>query len=190
MREMRRKDREMNTEFALSIVDKVAYANITTMNEDGTPHTIPISIAREGMNVYMHSASSGSKVDNVKRSSMATMTFVGEVNVPSPIEKSEYEEAEKEGNIGKLLLSKKFTTEFESAVAFGRIYIVDNDEEKIKGLRLICEKYTPENMDYFDKAIEVSLDIVTVMRFEIDEIKGKRKKFDLKGEEMKWGRME
>lgn len=190
MNEMRRKDREMDKDFALSIVDKVAFANITTMNEDNTPHTIPISIARDGDNIYMHSASSGTKIDNIKRSPVATMTFVGEVKVPPPIKQSEYEEAEKEGSIGRMLLSKKFTTEFESAVAYGRIYIVEDEEEKVKGLRLISEKYTPDNMPYFDKAVEVSRGVVTVLRFEIDEIKGKRKKFDIHGEEMKWGRME
>ncbi|MDO5707120.1 MAG: pyridoxamine 5'-phosphate oxidase family protein [Andreesenia angusta] len=187
---MRRKDREMSEEFALRIIDKSIYANLTTIDSEGLPYTIPISVAREGKSVYMHSAKEGTKIDNIKNNNFAIMTFVGDTKIPDPITESEYKKAVEEGKAGKYLLSKKFTTEFESAVARGKISIVESDEEKIKGLRLISEKYTPENMPYFDNAIKVSLNIVNVIRFDIESIKGKRKKFDKNGEEMKWQRME
>ena len=47
-----------------------------------------------------------------------------------------------------------FTTAFESAMAFGKIYRITSDEEKISALKLLCEKYCPDNMPAFDIAIQ------------------------------------
>lgn len=56
-------------------------------------------------------------------------------------------------------------------------------------MKLICEKYTPTKMDYFDLAIKAGLKRTNVYKIEIEEVKAKRKKYDINGEEMKWGRM-
>lgn len=189
-REMRRKDREMGEEFALGIIDKAVYGNLTTVDEDKVPYTIPISPVRDGKSVYMHSAKEGRKIDNVKSSPFATMTFVGETKVPAPITEEDYNKAMEEGKGARFLLSKKFTTEFESAVAEGKISIVEDEDEKVKALRLLSEKYTPGNMPYFDEAVKASFGVVEILRFDIENIKGKRKKFDKSDEEMKWERME
>lgn len=186
---MRRKDREMDEDFALEIIDKSDFANLTTIDEENIPYTIPISTAREGKKIYMHSAKEGRKIENIKKNKYATMTFVGDIRVPDPIKKEEYEEVKEKGLDNKYLLSKKFTTEYESAIVVGNIHVVKKDEEKIKGLKLLSEKYTPENMKYFNEAIESSLNFLEVIRLDIKEIKGKRKKFDKQGNEMKWQRM-
>lgn len=56
-------------------------------------------------------------------------------------------------------------------------------------MKLICEKYIPTKMDYFDLAIKAGLKRTNVYKIEIEEIKAKRKKYDINGEEMKCGRM-
>lgn len=68
--------------------------------------------------------------------------------------------------------------------------MLEDEEEKIKGMRLICEKYTPDKIDYFNIAIKTGLKRVNVYTLEIDEIKSKRKKYDEYGKEMKWARLE
>ena len=45
-------------------------------------------------------------------------------------------------------------------------------------------------MSQFDGAINASLDRTAIFKISIDEITGKRKKYDKNGEEMKFGRME
>lgn len=70
------------------------------------------------------------------------------------------------------------------------VELVEDEKEKIKAMRLICEKYTPEKMKYFDMAIKAGLKRTNVYKVEIEEITSKRKKYDVDGEEMKWGRME
>ena len=190
MREMRRKDRAMDKSFALSIIDKAEFGTLATTNEDGSPYCIPISFARQDDKIYLHSACQGAKVENIERNPKVCISFVGEVQVPPPSPKEELDKAmENPQTFGKYI-SNKFTTEFESALVFGTAHFVEDREEKILGLRLISEKYTPFYMPYFMDAVEASLRVTCVLRIDIENISGKRKKYDKDGIEMKWGRME
>ena len=73
----------------------------------------------------------------------------------------------------------------------GKAELVETDEEKIAGLRAICERFLPRHMDAFEDAIRRSLARTAVVRITLTAPPtGKRKQYDKQGEEMKWGRME
>jgi nitroimidazol reductase NimA-like FMN-containing flavoprotein (pyridoxamine 5'-phosphate oxidase superfamily) len=157
--QMRRKDRERDANFAWNVFDKAEYAVLATVNSDGTPYCIPLSTARRNVNgtdnvVYFHCAHEGHKLDNIKRNSAVTLTCASNVRVP-------------EG---------RFTTEFESCVITGRAEIVEDDAEKIEGLRAICEKYTPAIMDKFEAAVKGSLSATCICRVIPIEVTGKELK--------------
>lgn len=61
--------------------------------------------------------------------------------------------------------------------------ITNDEEEKIKALRLICEKYTPTKMAYFPIAIKAGLKRTNIYSIKIEEITAKRKKYDANGQE-------
>lgn len=190
LNEMRRKDREMSKDFAYSIIDKSHFGTVATINEDGSPYCVPVSPARTGDKIYIHGACQGTKLDNIMHRPKVCISFVGEVKVPPPFTREEFEKSLDDPSTFGKKVSEKFTTEFESAVVFGTASIVQDREEKILGLRLITEKYTPGNMPYFDAAAEISLERTCLIRIDITDIKGKRKKFDSDGVEMKYMRME
>lgn len=154
MRNMRRKDREQSRDFALAIADTCAYSVMATVNPDGSPYCIPLSMAREGEWLYFHSAREGHKIDNLRHGNRVCVSCVGE-SKPIP---------------------GKFSIEFESAIISGTAREVTDNEEKTRALRLICERYTPDNMAAFDNEIRKSLDITAVWKIHIDEIRGKAKK--------------
>lgn len=165
---MRRKDREMSKEFALSVIDKCEYAVLGISDENGVPYCVPITIVRDGNTVYFHSAQQGLKVDCIARDNRACLTCVGDTH----------------------RLTDKFTTEFESAIARGIITQVENDSEKIYALRLLCQRHTPTNMAAFDGAIARSLSRTAVFAIELEQITGKRKKYSSDGTELKFGKTE
>lgn len=165
---MRRKDREMPKEFALEVADKCEWATLGMVTPQGMPYCVPITIARDGAFLYFHSAHEGLKIDCLRGESQVCLSCVGDTQ----------------------RATDRFTTEFESAVILGKASEVTEDQEKIHALRLICERHTPANMAEFDTAIQRSLPRTAVWRIEIQEITGKRKKFDAQGKEMKFGRME
>lgn len=187
---MRRKDRKMNREFGIEVIDNSRYGVISMIDEDNEPYGIPLSIVRDEENLYFHSAMDGRKVKVIEKNSNVSISFIGETKIPENYTKEELDEIVKDESKAVLLISSVFTTEYESAVVKGNVRLVEDEEEKIKAMKLICEKYTPTKMDYFDMAIKAGLKRTNVYGIEIEEITAKRKKYDTHGEEMKWGRIQ
>ena len=150
---MRRKDRELSPELALSIADRCGYAVLSLVSKDSLPYAVPVSPARMGGYMYFHCANEGTKTDIMRENPDVCLVCVGN-NQPA---------------------EDKFTTYFESAIIKGKASEATDKEEKIAALRVICEKYTSSNMSDFDNAIERSLDRTAVWKISIDEITGKAK---------------
>ena len=175
---MRRKDREVNKEFGLKVIDNSIYGVISTVDDDNQPYGIPLSIARDGNTLYFHSAMSGRKVNMFNKNPNVSVVFVGETKVPEIYSNDELDKILKDETKAGILSSKVFTTEFESAIAVGKVRLVEDEEERVRGLRLICEKYTPTKMAYFPMAVKAGLKVANVYSIEIEEITAKRKKLD------------
>ncbi|NLJ97750.1 MAG: pyridoxamine 5'-phosphate oxidase family protein [Tissierellia bacterium] len=187
---MRRKDREMSREFGVEVIDKSIYGIISMIDEDNELYGIPLSIVRNENTLYFHSAKEGRKVKIFGENPKVSVAFVGETKIPENYTKDELDEIVKDESKTVLLISSVFTTEYESAVVKGKVKLVEDEEEKIKAMKLICEKYIPTKMDYFPMAIKSGLKRANIYRIEIEEITAKRKKYDIHGKEMKWGRID
>lgn len=187
---VRRKDREMDREFGLKVIDNSSYGVLSMVDKGNEPYGIPLSIVRDGNTLYFHSAMEGRKVRVLEKNPQVSVAFVGETKVPENYSNEELEAMMKDGAKAGVLISKVFTTEFESAIVVGKVKLIENDDEKIKALRLICEKYTPTKMEFFPLAIKGGLKRTNIYSLAIEEIKAKRKKYDNNGEELKWGRNE
>jgi len=183
---MRRKDREMGREFGLEVIDKSKFGIISMLDQDKEPYGLPLSIVRDEENLYFHSAMDGRKVIIFEKNPHVSIAFVGQVVVPENYTKEELDEIAKDESGAGLLLSHVFTTEFQSAIVKGKVVLIEDREEKIRAMKLICEKYTPSKMDYFDLAIHAGLNSTHVYKIGIEEITAKRKRYNSKGEEMKW----
>ncbi|MEW8974310.1 MAG: pyridoxamine 5'-phosphate oxidase family protein [Tissierellaceae bacterium] len=188
---MRRRDREMNREFGIEVIDRATYGIVSVIdNEANLPYSIPLSVARDGETLYFHSAMDGKKVRIFESSPSVSVVFVGETKIPEIYTKEELDEMVKDKSKAGAFISKVFTTEFESTIVLGKVRLIDDREEKINAMKVICEKYTPIKMEYFSTAIESGLSRTNVYAIDIEEITAKRKKYDRDGKEMKWGRME
>jgi nitroimidazol reductase NimA-like FMN-containing flavoprotein (pyridoxamine 5'-phosphate oxidase superfamily) len=148
---MRRKDREMPREFAEGVIDRCGYAVLATVNRDGTPYCIPLSMVREGEWLYFHCAREGQKLDNLRYRNRVCVTCVGDTRSPPG----------------------QFTVAYSSAVIFGTAEELTGDPEKIHALRLICERYTPDNMAAFEEAIGRALEATAIWKIRIETITGK-----------------
>lgn len=186
---MRRKDREMSREFGIELIDRADFGVVSIIDKNNEPYGIPLSIVRDGNNLYFHSALDGKKVKIFEKNPIVSVSFVGQVKVPENYTDQEMSEMAKDKSKSDLFISKIFTTEYESAIIKGKVSLVEDKEEKFTAMKLICEKYVPTKMDYFKLAF-AKADLTNLYKIEIEEVKAKRKKYDAHGEEMKWGRME
>ena len=154
--EMRRKDRRLDPQTALSLLAQCEYAVVSTVNEDGTPYGIPVSPVLEGRNLYFHCALEGRKLENIKNNPSVCVACVGKTK----------------------LVPEKFTTEYQSAVAFGTASMVEDEKEKIRILYLLCQKYAASNLQSFDQAISRSLHRTGICKIELTEISAKGKRIN------------
>lgn len=151
---MRRKDREMDKNFALAVADKCEYAVLSLISPEGKPYAIPLSVVCEGEYMYFHCAMEGEKIDCMRNNPNGCMVCIGSTEVQAD----------------------KFTTKFESAIIKGQLSEVTDEAKKIHVLRILCEKYTPTNMADFDNAIARSISRTAIWKMSINKITGKCKK--------------
>lgn len=154
MREMRRKERAMTEKEARRVLHACEYAVLSMVGPDGKPYAVPISPAGVGNTVYFHCAPAGYKLECMEHEPEVCLVCAEDI-VPLP---------------------EQFSTTYRSAIAYGRAKAVTDDAEKIRALRLICEKYAPSNMDGFDEAIRKSLAHTGIVKIELREVSGKQKK--------------
>lgn len=170
---MRKKSREMDSQWALEVMRKAPYITVCVTRADGTAYGVPLSLAAKDDDTwYFHCALEGEKLDAIKANPMVCLSAVSRCT-PTV--------GPRDGS---------FTLQYKSAIAFGKAEVVEDDAEKIEALRLICERFLPQHMDAFEASIERSLARTAVVRIRLTEPPtGKRKQYDSNGEEMKYGRV-
>ena len=121
-REMRRKNCVISTETAEKILREGEFGVLALSGDDGYPYAVPINYAVEGNKIYFHSAKTGHKLDAIRNNDKVSFCVVDRHEV----------------------VAEEFTTYFSSAIAFGRIKIVDDndDPDKLRGLELLADKYS------------------------------------------------
>lgn len=130
---MRRKDREMDREFGLKVIDKSICGVLSTMDHGNVPYGIPLSIVRDGDTLYFHSAKNGKKVNIFEKSPKVSVVFVGETKIPEIYTNEELDKIIKDESKAGVLGSKVFTTEFESAIVVGQVKLIEDEDKTFVG---------------------------------------------------------
>lgn len=153
MREMRRNDRQIRHEEAVAILKKGEFGVFTTTGDQGYPYGVPVSYAYDGDAIYFHSAKEGHKLDAVRANPKCSFTVVGDTE----------------------LLPGKFSTNYESAIAFGHAEEVEG-EEKQRALMALIGKYSGDFMDKGQKYVGHSGKDTVVIKIAIDHLTGKARR--------------
>jgi len=76
-REMRRSDRQLNTEDALSILEHGEYGIFSTVSADGIPYGVPVSYTYFNQRIYFHCAKNAGlklKISGIMRMSASLLS--------------------------------------------------------------------------------------------------------------------
>ena len=152
MKSMRRIDRQMTDEEALGVLTKCEYGILSTVGENGQPFGTPLSYVLMDHNIYFHCALTGTKLDNIYLNAKVCFTVVGSTKV----------------------LQDKFSTEFESVMAFGDACIIEG-EEKSQVLKEVIKKYSPSFIEEGDKYINNAIEKTCVVKIGIKHLTGKHR---------------
>ncbi|MDE6886133.1 MAG: pyridoxamine 5'-phosphate oxidase family protein [Helicobacteraceae bacterium] len=186
---MRRKDRELDKLQALHIMKEAQYCTISSSADcvkdfkisdkaiqnplDYAIFSIPISFVYDDNSIFIHTAKQGRKISFFNDESLVCLVFVGKVKVPDLFSKEEVEFIA--NNTPKKLGSHIFTTEYESVIAYGKIYLVKDRVKRNRAMQLLCEKYTPKSIDFAQISIDLESSYFNVYEIKLKQISAKAK---------------
>ncbi|MDX9801101.1 MAG: pyridoxamine 5'-phosphate oxidase family protein [Spirochaetia bacterium] len=150
-REMRRKEKLMSEKEAYEIVKNTEWMTLSTVAENGYPYGIPLNHVYSDGKIYFHSALEGQKVDAFRKENRVCISIVKSSEI----------------------VPDKFSTNFKSVTAFGKISFVENQDEKRAALTSIIKKFSPGFEESGAAYIEKLFARTGVYCVEIEHITGK-----------------
>lgn len=163
-RDMRRRNCALSTETAEKILRDGDFGVLALSGDDGYPYAVPINYAFADGKIYFHSAKTGHKLDAMRNNDKASFCVVARHDV----------------------IAEEFTTYFVSAIAFGRIKIIEDNDvtEKRHALELLADKYSASaSVELRDKEI-ARVNAVSIPVMTIEHLTGKAARELVRGGEI------
>ena len=150
-RDMRRKRQLLSEEDSIDILTKATAGTLALLGDNDYPYAVPISYVYQERKLYFHSALAGHKVDAIRKCDKASFCVIDKDEVHP----------------------EKYTTYFRSVIAFGRIHIIEDEQEKQETARMLGNRYNPNNDESLQKEIESGISRMLMIRLDIEHLTGK-----------------
>ena len=150
-RAMRRKRQQLSEEESIRILQESTAGTLALLGDDGYPYAVPISYVYADGRLYFHSALSGHKVDAIRKCEKASFCVIAQDEVHP----------------------EKHTTFYRSVIAFGRIHIVEDEQERLASARMLGNRYNPNQEEALQRELEKGLSRMLVIRFDVEHLTGK-----------------
>ena len=151
---MRRNKQQLSEEETLNILNEATNGVLALDGDEGYTYAVPLNFAYADGKIYFHSALTGHKLDAIKNNDKVSFCAVTKDEI----------------------VQEEFTSYFKSAIAFGKIKIIsENDNpEKKRGLELLADKYSPNvPLDKREMVINGQMKALSVIILEVEHLTGK-----------------
>ena len=153
-RKMRRYKQQLADEEAIAVLERGKTGVLAVIGDEGYPYTVPINYVYTDGKVYMHSALTGHKIDAIRACDKASFCVIDADDV----------------------VPADYSTNFRSVVAFGRVRIVEDEREKMMSIRLLGDKYNPNQPESLDAEVSKSFARLHMIALDIEHMTGKQSK--------------
>lgn len=154
-RKMRRSKQELPADEALRLLEAGSSGVLALLGDGGWPYAVPLSYAYAAGKLYFHCARAGHKLDAVRNEPRASFCVVAQ----------------------DLVVPEKYTTHYRSVIAFGRVRILEDGDEKRRGIELLAERFAPDDSaGHRRRVVDSEWDNFCVLEFDIEHITGKEAK--------------
>ena len=150
-REMRRKNQLLSKEESMEILNRGTSGVLALLGDKDYPYALPMSYVYADGNIYFHSAKVGHKIDSILKHNKASFCVIDQDKV----------------------VPEEYTTYFRSVIAFGKIRIIEQDEEKRRAIEILAEKYSPDLEEGRKAEIESGYQHMSMCILEIEHMTGK-----------------
>ncbi len=151
-RDMRRKKQCLSAEECVTILKKGTSGVLAVLGEEAYPYAVPISYLYEDGKIYFHSAKSGHKIDAIKQNSKASFCVIDQDHV----------------------VPEEYTSYFRSVIVFGKVRIMEDEQEKYRAIERLAMKYAPDDsVENRKKAIEREWKPLCMLELTVEHMTGK-----------------
>lgn len=150
-RGMRRKAQLLSEEETIKIFEKGTSGVLAVLGDEDYPYAVPLSYIYCDSKIYFHGAKSGHMLDSILKHEKVSFCVIDEDKV----------------------VPEEYTTYFRSAIAFGKVRVIDNENEKRNAIEKLAVRYTPNDEEGRLKKIEREYKILCMFELDIEHMTGK-----------------
>ncbi|MEE9366317.1 MAG: pyridoxamine 5'-phosphate oxidase family protein [Dehalococcoidales bacterium] len=151
-RAMRKKEKEITDSAEIEQVIKQARVCRLGFVDGNEPYVVPVCFGYKDNAFYFHCAPEGRKIDLIKKNNRVCVEVEADVEIINA-----------ENPCG-------WSIKYRSVIGVGRAYILEDEEDKIRGLAVLMRQFGDKEPDMeFEKA-----DRAAVVRIDIEHIAGKK----------------
>mgnify|MGYP001026163970 FL=1 len=122
-REMRRKRQALSTEEISSVLNRGTSGVLALSGDDNYPYAVPISYVYDGEKIFFFFFKSGHKLDAIQQNEKVSFCVIDQDKI----------------------VPDEYTSYFRSVIAFGRVEVIKDEEEKLKAIEKLAIKYAPKD---------------------------------------------
>ena len=151
-----RRSQALSPEECNEVIDHATHGVLALLGAEGYPYAVPLSPARVGATIYFHSATRGHKLDAIAHCDKASFCVIDTDQI----------------------VPEEFTTYYKSVIAWGRVSIIEDDEEKRRALTALAGRYCKAGIGegYEEKLaaeLQKSWNGCVAFKLEIEHLSGK-----------------
>lgn len=151
-REMRRKNQQLTDKECTEILKNATSGVLALSGDGGYPYAVPLSYVYDGAKIYFHCAKSGHKIDAINRDAKASFCVIAQ----------------------DVVVPEKYTTRYKSVILFGKIRILEKEDEKHAAIEKLAVKYASDNtQDDIEQEVERYKSALCMLELTPDYISGK-----------------
>ena len=151
-REMRRKKQILSNQENVELLEKETSGVLALLGDDEYPYAVPISYVYDNSKIYFHSAKEGHKIDAIRKCSKASFCVIAQDEI----------------------FPEKYTTYFKSVIVFGKIRILEDENEIREAIERLAMKYHPtDSIENRIQEIAREWKALCMMELSIEHMTGK-----------------
>ena len=152
---MRRKEKEITHKVINEEILRQTDVGRLGLVIDGAPYVVPMNFCYTQDKIYLHSHKDGKKMQEIRNNP----------NVCFEVDEGEIITGENPCD---------FSWQYTSVIAYGKATIVEDEKERVKGLKLISDKYSPGKGSTITADLMSKFKHLWIVRIDVDEMTGKK----------------
>ena len=151
-RPMRRKNQELSFGESAAILERGTSGVLAAAGDDEYPYAVPLSYVYADSKIFFHCAAEGHKMDAIARNHKVSFCVIDQDQV----------------------VPEEYTTYFRSAIAFGRVRVLEDEGEVRAAIDLLARRYHPgDSQEHRQEAIQKEYSALCMLELTVEHLTGK-----------------